>query len=218
MASHAVLPFRAVVVDGDNRNGVQVGINSIQDDEEPWMVRSSGRMTRSVQNIVSVCSPLLHGAKRVAIVDPWIDLSTRGSGRDPLQAILREVWTGRETYEVALHASTVQGTWDHWHRVHSVTISSMLPADRSISVYVWQKPDERRDDRLHDRLLLADQGGIYIGWGFNADPKKTTQVSTIDAVNAQDWFDALDPKNEAYELAGPPIECGFPTVQKRDVH
>lgn len=168
------------------------------DIEGRWKATKTGPVQRSAAAIELLCRKLLMQAKKLSFVDPYLDVKGR-----VLRALLPQAWRGRSPSRVDLHTTRQSGLNGHIED----SLASLVPAGRYVKVYVWaQESLDGAFDKVHDRFLLTELGGISLGWGFKEATDSVTQASLMSQESSRAWQARLRAEQNVYRLEREPFE------------
>lgn len=198
IAAHQVEPLKLIIAEEENDEPFVETPEELNPDG-PWSCVRTGPVKRSAAAIAQLCRKILWQAKKISLVDPYLDV-----GGPVVRALLPLAWNGRNPSRVHLHVTNRAGEDDHIRDA----LGPLIPAGETVVVHVWRKESLQADmDRVHDRFLLSELGGVSLGWGFSSEPDSVTQASLLDQESAQAWLARFRPESSAYELErDPPLE------------
>lgn len=162
-----------------------------------WKATKSGPLERSVEAIKGLCAKLLAQSRRLSIVDPYLDVKGR-----VFRTLLPHAWKGRAPSRVDLHVTSRSGP----NEFIDESIQELIPAGGSVTVHVWERESmDESLDKVHDRFLLTELGGLSLGWGFQDAQGSATQASLMDQESCRAWLARLRPDAGVYRLERDPF-------------
>lgn len=183
---HGRLPFRAIVSGSDlNPQAGCLSVDADLSENKSWNPPRSATVERSTAELVGAIAPMLHLARRVILIEPYFDIGDR-SFTDPIRAMLLAASSKPPRLEeVHLHiANRFDGLRAYLERDRLADLERLVPDGVTGRVFIWQKEiiptDPNAKDKLHDRFLLTDRGGVQIGWGFKTERGSKTTISLLD--------------------------------------
>ncbi|MDD9997294.1 MAG: hypothetical protein OXQ89_06070 [Rhodospirillaceae bacterium] len=188
-ASHASRPFRGVIA----QQGVQledalISSADLEDDHPQMLAPRNQDIPRTIADIARACSLLLHAARVIDFVDPYFNFVTIGQDyRGPLERMMRTLHAaGKANVRIRIHYSA-----RHAHASQADILDDpgrwvnlSIPEGYELHLYAWQQREG--GERLHDRFLLCDCGGMQAGIGFAASQAgEYVKFSLLDNAYAQ---------------------------------
>ena len=192
-------PFHAIL-SRDNPRGlprVMRPDDILDGTPEAWRAPGSIVVERSAASMADSVASMLRSAKRILLVDPHIRPS-RPRYRNSLHEFFGLVGIGMPCVTLELHAGNVAAyapDWDNFRRECKRHLPCLVPAHLNLIVRRWTNRDG--GERLHNRYILTDIGGVQFGVGLDeGDPGATDDVTRLDT-------DAYDRRMEDYAVAAP---------------
>ena len=149
---------------------------------------TSRDIPRTPTEIAGACFLLLFAAREINLVDPYFNFVTVGQDyRGPLEKMMYALQiAGKTNVHIRIHyrayyAPSSQaeilsdpGRW----------VNVAIPTGYELHLYAWEQ--RQGGERLHDRFLLCDCGGMTVGTGFAAS--RAEEIATfvvLDDVHVQ---------------------------------
>ncbi len=155
---------------------------------------------RSAASMADSVASMLRSATRSLLVDPNIRPS-RPRYRYSLREFFGLVGIGIPRVTLELHAGNVAANapdWDNFRRECERHLPCLVPAHLNLIVRRWTNRDG--GERLHNRYILTDIGGVQFGVGLDeGDPGATDDVTRLDT-------DAYDRRMKDYAVAAPAFD------------
>jgi hypothetical protein len=189
------VPLRLILSDQEHADGDIQEVGNI-DDTGPWHVEASGMVERSVQAFEKLCGLMLKQSRRIKFVDPYLHIESQ-----VFRALLPMAWKGKEPRGVELHVTAKSGLAAV--ETAQAALQDVVPDGQKLIVQNWGVDGA---DRMHDRFLLTDLGGVTTGWGFDREDASVTHASLMTASGADQWKKILREGNERWERIGEPFE------------
>jgi hypothetical protein len=158
-------PFAAIIAADSEVEPVQMyGFESLLFEyPECWNSNDQQHVERKAAAIVDAMAPLLFVSKSIRLVDPHFSFIR--PTWDRYEPVLKELvsrlgqfYFGKGISSVAIHTSDKKGSMSQ--QLEDKT-KRWLPSGIIIEVYHWP------EDVMHDRFLLTDIGGLYLGHGLD---------------------------------------------------
>jgi hypothetical protein len=185
------LSFRAIVSTGGAASAESV--LEIEEDlltQVAWNLPRSVTVERTAKAFVDALSPLLRLSSRITIVEPYFDIGDTAS-TNPIRALLLE--SAKEMPSLTLVQLHIANKFDGMRKYlieHSSELAKIIPNDVDAEVFLWEegivRGERSKSDKLHDRFLLTDVGGVQIGWGFNTKKGSYTTLTLLDDKERRD--------------------------------
>ena len=189
-ASHAISPFHGIIAQqGAQLGGAAISVADLDDDHPLMVVPTSCDIPRTPKNIADVCFLLLYAAREINLVDPYFNfVGVSQNYRGPLEQMMHALQVaGKTNVHIRIHyraryapssQADILNNPGHW-------VNVTIPTGYELHLYAWE---QRQDgERLHDRFLLCDCGGMTVGTGFSASVvQEKATFALLDDVHAQE--------------------------------
>ena len=203
-AEHAERPFRAVL-QLDPVKGSPIPVLSrfdLHDGNALWKVRCSQPVPRTADALAVIVAPLLSISEDLLLVDPYF--ASKPQEYQSLVKMLRDAHvSGKSFKRVEVHTNT-KGEPRFILDKARTHILPLLPNGIEIKVFRWAERDG--GERLHDRFVLTDRGGIASSYGWDTgESGQTTEVSLMDDDSYLHRWNQYQRETAAFELVGEPF-------------
>ena len=175
-----------------------------QDKAKRWDAPSTIIVKRYANTMAACVAPMLRCATRVLFVDPYFRANTEnneGRFRRPLAEFLRTIGTRASQITIELHTAAYdkEWSWEDFRKECEDHLPDIIPTGTTITVHRWKNSIER----LHNRYILTDIGGVLFGTGLDeGGPGTTDDVARLNRnVYIQRFRDYAGP-NGAFDLDG----------------
>lgn len=214
--------FHAILARDNPRNNPQViRENDVLETDSPpaWRVPREIPILRTATSMATHLEPMLRCATRLLFVDPYFRAS-EPRWRNPLKEFLKIICDGSRDVTLEYHASACYRnapSWDYFCKECNNYLPHLIPRDFTLTVRLWKERNEK--EKLHNRYILTDIGGVQFGTGLDEGDPDTTDTDDILRLSFELWqqrledygYDskkfAFDRKISAFDLEGEePIE------------
>jgi hypothetical protein len=196
LAAHQNIPFHGIIT-LVGRVGA-IGLDDFDPSEPPWSCEVDRIIPRTASELAGAAKAIFQHASEVVIVDPHFD-PTQSRIATVLEAYLdaRDHVPGRK-FHLVVHASqrVLEGPngviRDAQGFAASVRkkVSPMLGSGQYVTMSIWEKLDGA--ERLHDRFIISDFGGLSIPGGTDTGPEsETTIVTRLSAESARNRIEGF---------------------------
>jgi hypothetical protein len=203
-AEHADRPFRAVVqLQPSAQTSIPVLSRFDLHDGNPlWKVCRSQAVNKNPDALARVVVPLLRISADLLFIDPYF-----GSKPQDYQSFLRMIQMAAEQnctlQRIEIHTG-IKGTAAFIQDKARTSIMPRLPPETEIKVFQWK--ERHGGERLHDRFVLTDRGGMLSTYGWDSgDPGQTTEVSLLDEDSYRLRWTQYQRETAAFDLMGEPV-------------
>ena len=178
-----VRPFHAILSRDNPRDHPNVvrADDILDGTSNAWHVRNSIVVERNATSMAHGVEPMLRSAKQILFVDPHFRAS-RPRYRNSLRGFLRLVRIGEPPVMIEFHAGHVANdapNWDFFRQECEHHLPNLIPADLTLTVRRWT--NRTGGERLHNRYVLTDIGGVQFGAGLDeGDPGTTDDLIRLD--------------------------------------
>ena len=214
---HIRWPFHAVLARENlcQREHVMCEDDILDDKAKDWEAPSTVIVQRYANKMAECVAPMLRCATIILFVDPYFRANHdqeryRDRHKKTLAAFLQTVGTRASQIKIELHTATQDKTpdWEAFRQECEEHLPSILPLGATLIVHRWKN----RVEKLHNRYILTDIGGVLFGAGLDEGaPGATDYVVRLNRdVYSQRLRDYTGP-NLAFERDGKP----FPITRKK---
>jgi hypothetical protein len=159
---------------------------SVSEANPLWRLPSLPPVERMAIHMAERVAPLLCFSKRILFIDPYFR-PDKIKWRRPLQAFL-EVATNRrrraELLKVEIHVKDDLETGlftDYSKR----SLPEIIPSGIRVRIVQWHERD--RGEKLHNRFILTDLGGVSFGVGLDDSDGEDGQTDDILLLNEETY-------------------------------
>jgi hypothetical protein len=183
---HAQEPFHAILAREPLAGNSSVITDSIVNEltDQRWYVPTVRPVRKTAQDLASTLAPLLRGANKIVIVDPYFDprnsayrevlgalLSHTSSGRGPGRnlpdvELIVGLDEGRSDGGSAPLEKQLENTASHKRVGATENLASCIP--RSMRLTFRCAANFPDGDKLHNRFVLTNFGGVSLPYGTQA--------------------------------------------------
>lgn len=176
-SEHLRKPFHAILARENPRNNgtVMREADILEGEAAGWGTPHSIVVQRSAENMAECVAPMLRCATRVLFIDPYFRANERRF-RDPLAAFLRQV-SPQATTEIHASASYKDAPNEEYFRDESeraLQRHAVIPGGRELKMHRWR--NREGGEKMHNRYVLTDIGGVQFGTGLDEGEEGTTDV------------------------------------------
>lgn len=176
-SEHLRKPFHAILARENPRNNETVmrEADVLEREAAGWNAPHSMVVRRSAENMAECVAPMLRCATRVLFVDPYFR-AKKQRFRAPLAAFLRKV-SPQARLEIHASASYYKAPSEEDFRNESeraLQCDSVIPGGLELKVYRWR--NREGGEKMHNRYVLTDIGGVQFGTGLDEGEEGTTDV------------------------------------------
>ena len=179
-------PFQGILTHRDDRaEPCLIDARDFPPDGAAWDVEAAGPVARSADAIVARLDPMLRASRHLILVDPHVDF-TAPRYTNTLAALLRRFFDGRDV--TTLEACIVVG--DGRSRAETERLSrartrgqawhdAALPGGASVQVEMVAQ--RAQGEKVHDRFVLTELGGVQFSVGLDeGDPGETDTAQLLN--------------------------------------
>lgn len=208
---HDKRPFHAILARANPRRRWEV-LTKVDMDESMsrrWSVRRACTVARNAKEMAEKVAPLLRCSSIVIFVDPHFTPSRRRYRR-PFETFLErlvQLRPGMSPKRVELQTAAKDPTTDSWFRreCHEKLCACVPSGIRVLVRRLKKKPD---GDRLHNRYILSDLGGVTFGIGLDEGNEGETDDVTLMERSQYElrWSQYAGDPPAGFEQSESPIE------------
>ena len=185
-SEHLRKPFHAILAreNPHDNETVMLEADILEGEAAGWGTPHSTVVQRSAESMAECVAPMLRCATRVLFVDPYFRANKRRF-REPLAAFLRRV-SPQATTEIHASASYEDApSGEHFRNEseHALQRHSVIPDGRELKVYRWR--NRGGGEKMHNRYVLTDIGGVQFGTGLDEGEEGTTD--TVSRLSAEPY-------------------------------
>lgn len=200
-------PFHAIIARSNPRNHKNVlscqtlGLSS----NPKWDIMEQNRVSRTAYDMASVLRPILKNCNMAIFIDPFFMLKDVEKWKKPFTALINELPKEKfceSSFRVEFHSSAsahMAPSADEFKRRCDKHLAHCIPHGLFVNFKRWkQRPDA---EKLHDRYLLTDIGGVYFSIGLDEGLKGEEQSVLLLKKKTYEgiWEDYMG-KAPAFEL------------------
>lgn len=179
-SEHLRKPFHAILARENPRNNETVLLEAdiLERKAAGWDAPQSTVVQRSAESMAECVAPMLRCATRVLFVDPYFRANKRRF-REPLAAFLRQA-SPQATTEIHASASYEDApSGEHFRNESERDLQrhSVIPDGRELKVYRWR--NREGGEKMHNRYVLTDIGGVQFGTGLDEGEAGTTDIVSL---------------------------------------
>lgn len=151
-----------------------------------FKIDTQNRVQRNAASIVECIWPLVRISTCIRIVEPNF-VPTEVRFMRPLERLVERLFVEESAIKlVELHVLRTDGFSNATKRNFSDHIDPILRSGYQVKVFFWADGRER----LHERYLLTDLGGIESSWGW--DEGKDTETTPVKILEEHMWRRELE--------------------------
>ncbi len=164
-------PFRGILATDNPRCHPSVfDPSALTAANELWMCATSASATRAPAEFAKVLSGMINNARCLHLVDPHFDPS-RKTHTDVLRALLEERNVDTPRFEqIKIHSAAKLDL--SFFDLKASQLSRFIREGTLVEFVRWRKKDG--GDKLHNRYVLTDIGGVSFGVGLDAGEEGET--------------------------------------------
>lgn len=204
---HTRKPFHTIIARNNPRTHPHVihEADILNETATTWKIERQKIVQRTAEAMAECVAPMLRCATKILFVDPHFR-ATEERFRKPLAAFLRIIETRASELTIELHTADRDDapSWEEFQKECRAKLPPILPAGATLTVHRWKNRED--GDKMHNRYILTDLGGVEFGHGLDeGDPGTTDDVSRFEAgpYNRR-WNDYAGP-GFAYDRDGKPF-------------
>ena len=208
---HERRPFHAILALTDPNNHSHVLTESKMDGDSAtrWTVRRGRSVARNAAEIADAVTPLLRCCSDVIFVDPYFG-PERSRYRRPFEAFLERVVRQRPDEipkRIEVHTGVEHtGTEEFFRGECEKRLRRCVP--EGMRVIVRRLKQKQDGERLHNRYILTDLGGVTFGIGLDdGNEGETDDITLMDRGQYELHWSQYDGDPPAgFEQEGDPVE------------
>jgi len=167
-----------------------------------WLAPGSIVVERTAASMADGVASMLRSATRIVFVDPHFR-AIRPEFNRPLSAFLQIVRAAGSQAAIELHTAERADAppWDSFRRECEDYLPRIIPKSLTLAVRRWK--NRVGGERLHNRYILTDVGGVQFGVGLDeGDPGATDDVTLLSAEAYRRRLEAYIGSARAFDLEG----------------
>jgi len=208
-AEHKRRPFHAIVARANpNRNSAVLEVDDIDETNPLWKCRTEITVPRVARDMADAVGSLLRIGREIVFVDPYFSPDKpryRNSLREFLCIVLADRIQVQPT-RIEVHTSDRLGAdWfaDECKRL----LPPLIPRGLSVRFVQWRQ--RQSGEKLHNRYILTDIGGVSFHSGLDeGEPGETDEISLMDAEAYRFRYDQYAGGSPAFDLVGDVVVQG----------
>lgn len=210
---HTKRPFHAIVAKDNPRNqDFVLEAESLSDSNPLWNIPRCQIIPRTALAIAECTRTLLWASQEIMFVDPHF-APDKLQYRRPLESILELVVIGPKgpPRNVEIHLSD---NWahDHFERECKKWLPSVIPNSISIKILRWR--EIINGEKLHNRFILSNIGGVRFGIGLDeGEPGQSDEVELLDEGVVRTRWSQYCVATSAFDFVDETIITGTKSVQ-----
>lgn len=198
---HARRPFHAILARENPRKNVYVmrEADILADTATDWDAPHTRVVERTAEEMAACVAPMLRCATKILFIDPHFR-ATEERFRKPLSAFLRVVDARASDTTFELHTAdrADKPSWTEFQRECEDKLPPVLPAGMPLFVYRWK--EREGGEKLHNRYILTDIGGVQFGVGLDeGEPGTTDDIARLSADTFRKRFEDYAGPNFAFD-------------------
>jgi hypothetical protein len=191
------LPFRAIV-SNERRAPNVLDANALDDREALWRVDSGRRIPRAAAEFVKAVQILLDASTRVILVDPYFR-ADQPDKTGPVVAFCSAL-AGRQV-RLEVHFRDEPWSYDWAVQQAERYLPGLLPLGIRLELRCWK--ERLGGERLHNRYLLTDVGGVQFGDGIEVgNAGQHDRMSILDEPSWSSLWSHYASEAPAFDEAG----------------
>lgn len=172
VTEHGRMPFDGIIC-RQKTCAVTSSEDVIWDNTVPWSVQRGYSVPRRGEEYARVLAPMLRNARTLTVVDPYF---TPSEGRFvlPLEALLQEALKWRRSEGPNIEAALL--TMNESPATQFQQLARRVPQGLRLKVVRY----EAREEKVHNRYLLTELGGVSFGTGVDeGSPRETDDLQLL---------------------------------------
>lgn len=209
---HSRFKFHGILTK-DNQGGELPTLTSSDIHDNPpshWIVERGVTVKRKAEDMANVVSAMLTNCRIAIFVDPYFS-ATKPRYKNTLSAFLKKISNSngdlsKVSVEVHCSSDIAQAPEsDHFESECLRVLPKCIPKDLSVTVKRWkQKPG---GEKLHNRYILTDIGGVEFGAGLDEGGEgETDDVTLLDKGQYNIRWSQYTDGSPAFDLSQEPFK------------
>jgi hypothetical protein len=206
LAEHARAPFHGIVANETGDHPHVIAAAAVDELDPRWAMDTGAFVSRNATAIVAAVDLLVACSKALIWIDPYFRASTKAR-RIVFTDVCRRLPIGTR---VSVHLGEPEGlSFEDYRAALTADLAPHLPDCMEVSVRCWSQ--RTSGERLHNRYLVTDIGGIKFGDSISqgANASEEDHLSLLDEPSRlrlirsyQDPGDAFDPVGTEFVIRG----------------
>ena len=164
-------------------------------------------MSRSAKALAAAVAAMLRNAAVVVLVDPHFGAENRRH-REPLRAFLRAMIDARPGAlpdRIDVYCSADGGATERFFRGECESrLPRIVPAGLQVGLVRLRQRDD--GERLHNRYILTDLGGVTFGVGLDeGNAGDTDDIQLLDRAQYEKRWNQYGSEDPAFDRPHPPV-------------
>jgi hypothetical protein len=184
---HGKRPFHAVIAASNPRSQEFVlEADDLSEDNTLWRLPNLPPVQRVAMDMAQRVGPLLCFSHRILFIDPHFR-PDKIQWRRPLQAFLEIATVKRrpgDLLKVEIHAKDDLET-GLFTAYSKRSLPEIIPSGMTVRIFQWHERD--RGEKLHNRFILTDIGGVSFGIGLDDSDGENGQTDDIQLLNEETY-------------------------------
>ncbi len=200
---HSTRPFRAAIQLNTEDRSVDIPVLSrfdLHDGNPLWQVERSVYVSRDEHELAVAAIPLLAISTDMLFIDPYFSAEPRHC--IGLSAMLNgAIKGGAKPQRLEVHTKTTAATPHLSEQIHLLVVAKVRDCP-AITVVRWTQREG--GERLHDRFILTDRGGLEIPGGTDGSRKTVGESTNVHLLNQRTYefrWQQYQLETSAFELA-----------------
>ena len=167
-------PFHAIFALEDPRNHRNVvRVDDFLNMSTPavWRIPNSIVVDRTADSMAESLKPMLRCATHILFIDPHFSASQDRKFLNSLCKFLHIICDGSRQVNLEYHTGDTQG-WNHFRQNCKEYLPKIIPEGFKLTICRWK--ERSGGERLHNRYILTDIGGVAFSHGLDEGPKGST--------------------------------------------
>jgi len=175
-----------------------------------WDVGRTSTPERNATEMAKAVSAMLRNCKTAIFVDPYFR-ANRFECREPIKAFLKECvssFNSPQQLRVEIHASAnydnAPSTQQYHQECGHAIMTTCIPNGMRVTFKRWTK--RIGGEKLHNRYILTDLGGVEFGIGLDqGESGETDDVTLMERAQYELRWNQYVSENPAFDLAEQPL-------------
>jgi len=207
---HRRVPFAAILARSNPRRHQDVLVADELDDATPLWSKARGQsVIRSASAMATAVAGMLRSARVVIFVDPHFG-PEKPRYREPLREFLRvmvDARPGEAPCRIEFHSAAAgsgRATLEYFNEQCAARLPACVP--RGLRVAVVRLGERPGGERMHNRYILTELGGVTFGVGLDAgDEGDSDDVQLLDRAQYEERWRQYASEARVFDRPEPPI-------------
>ena len=203
-AEYARLPFAGIIANQNPRTHQAVLVpEQLGTNNSRWICATGASPTRTSDALALALSPMLTSCRELHLIDPHFG-SENVRHRQVLEALLRVLTDNRVTLDVIRVHCSVKPTLTFFEQA-ATRMAAHLPRGIIVEFVRWR--GKSGGEKLHNRYVLTDIGGVSLGIGLDAGaPGETDDLLVLPRAQYELRWAQYVAENGAFECVDRPLK------------